>query len=620
MTDMGVHFLPRLKRRAIEGALDLLTPQAQNRGLELALLIHPRVPPTILGDATRLRQILINLIGNAVKFTATGEVAVEVKLQPASPTRLASTGARRQPPEAASPKANDCLLFSVRDTGVGIPPDRLDRLFKSFSQIDTSTTRKYGGTGLGLAISKRLAEMMDGTMWATSEGVPGQGSLFYFTSCAEAAPPLPNRAYLHAAAPPLVGKRLLIVDDNATNRQFLTLQTQAWDMDPVAVASAAEALVLIEAGEPFDLGLLDMQMPGQDGVELATEIRRWREARILPLVLLSSVGDLDLAGTEFAAVLTKPIKASPLYNVLSGIFAGLTPALKLKPAEPPATLFDAELAHKFPQRLLLAEDNVTNQKLALRLLERLGYRADVAANGLEVLQALRRQAYDVVFMDMQMPEMDGLEATRLIRRDWERQRRPRIIAMTANAMKEDREACLAAGMDDYLSKPIRLEELVRVLAQRQGPAESGQGPEADTAPGIECEPPAAESLDLAVLETFRKTMGGGDAFLAELLDVFQADAPELLTDMTHAVAWGDPAGLRQAAHSLKSNSASFGATRLAALCQEAERLGKAETLEGAAAKVAQIGAEYEKVLAALDWTLPIFKLHSRQPPSDFQTG
>jgi CheY-like chemotaxis protein len=368
-------------------------------------------------------------------------------------------GRKTEDESVLRPSSFVSLHFSVRDTGVGIPPDRMDRLFQSFSQVDNSTTRKYGGTGLGLAISLRLSELMGGTMWAESAGIPGQGSTFHFTIQAEPGS-LPARAELGAGAPDLRGKRVLIVDDNATNRRIFTLQTHGWGMRALDTGSPTEALDRLRQGEAFDVALVDRQMPEMDGLALASEIRTLRPG--MPLVMVSSLGQGE-AGAEaagLAAFLLKPIKPSQLYNALIGIFARPSEAAGPSAAAPQ---FDAEMGRRHPLRILLAEDNAVNQKLALRLLDRLGYRADLAANGVEAIRAVERQPYDVVFMDVQMPEMDGLEATRQICARWAPGERPRIVAMTANALAEDRAACLDAGMDDYLSKPIRVDELVAAL-------------------------------------------------------------------------------------------------------------------------------------------------------------
>jgi PAS domain S-box-containing protein len=449
-------------RECIEAALDLMKVRAGEKGLELAYQMDLGVPPAMLGDVTRLRQVLINLLGNAVKFTEQGEIVVSV--QPAE-----------QEGVDAAPTASIGLHFCVRDTGIGIPPDRIERLFQPFTQADASTTRRYGGTGLGLALSKRLVELMGGEMWVESEGVPGKGSTFHFTIETQAVPEWEKRAHLQGEQPQLRGRRLLVVDDHATNRRILTLQTQAWGMLTRGAATSAEALEWLRRGDPFDLAILDMQMPEMDGLELAREIRKLEAARgatRLPLVLFTSLGGRETGreSEEFAAVLSKPLRQSALFDVLMKLFADQTrPAVRTAPER---VTLDPGLASRHPLRILLAEDNVVNQKLALRLLSQMGYRADVAANGVEALQAVERQPYDVILMDVQMPEMDGLEATRQLCAKLAVPQRPRIIAMTANAMQGDREMCLAAGMEDYLSKPIRVNELVKALKRAQALAVS----------------------------------------------------------------------------------------------------------------------------------------------------
>jgi signal transduction histidine kinase/DNA-binding response OmpR family regulator len=441
-------------RECVEGAVTLVAPAAAEKGLELGCLIDPRAPAAIAADDTRLRQILLNLLSNAIKFTAEGEVVVAVR--PGEEWEH-KAGADLPP---SSPVA---LHFTVRDTGIGIPPDRMDRLFQSFSQVDSSTTRRYGGTGLGLAISQRLSELMGGRMWVESEGVAGRGSTFHFLIQAETAP-APPRPYLQTTQLDLGGKRVLIVDDNATSRRILSLQTQSWGMLPQATGSPADALDWLRRGDRFDLAVIDRQMPDLDGLMLAAEIRELRPK--LPLVMVSSLGPRgeESGADAFAGFLLKPIRASQLYDVLVGILVEEA-ALPSTTESPSGTQFDSEMGQRHPLRILLAEDNVVNQKLAVRLLERLGYRADLAANGLEALDALRRQPYDVVLMDVQMPEMDGLKATRAIHQEWPSERRPRIVAMTANVSKEHREACFAAGMDDYLGKPVRVPELVAALSR-----------------------------------------------------------------------------------------------------------------------------------------------------------
>ncbi|HVM73131.1 MAG TPA: GAF domain-containing protein, partial [Anaerolineales bacterium] len=442
-------------RELVESALDLVTSKAVEKGLDLAYVLENDVPAAILGDVTRLRQILLNLLSNAVKFTEKGEVVVNV-------SRLEGKPAEQLTGNEAQNSLT--LQFSVRDTGLGIPPDRMGRLFQSFSQADSSTSRKFGGTGLGLAISKRLTALMGGKMWAESTGIPGEGASFHFTIQTQAVEmPEHSRRDLHGIQPNLSGKRVLIVDDNATNRRILTLQLRNWGMQTRDAELPADALKWIQHGDPFDLAILDMHMPGMDGVELAREIRAVREAAALPLILFTSLGKRESEAESglFAAYLSKPIKPSQLFDSVAGIFADQP--VEQKKAGPGKTQLDPQMARNHPLRILLAEDILVNQKLALRLLEQMGYRADVASNGIEAVQSVERQPYDVVLMDVQMPEMDGLEASRRICARWPRGQRPAIIAMTANAMQGDREMCLEAGMDDYVSKPIRPDELAKAL-------------------------------------------------------------------------------------------------------------------------------------------------------------
>jgi PAS domain S-box-containing protein len=473
-------------RECVESAMDLLAPSATEKGLNLGCVVESGVPAAIVGDVTRLRQVLVNLLSNAVKFTEAGEVVVTVTCAQEAETRrygdTETVTASLPLPMTAS------LHFTVRDTGIGIPPELMGRLFQSFSQVDASTTRRFGGTGLGLAISRHLTELMGGTMWAESPApspllVGGPGSAFHFTVRAEVAPATTARPYPQGIQPQLEGKRALIVDDNPTNRRILSLQTQGWGMHPHQTGSPAEALEWLRRGDPFDVAFLDLQMPDMDGVALAAEIRKLREASALPVVILSSLGKREAQAEEgdWAAFLLKPIKASQIYNVLVGLF-GIGAAEAPVPQAVSKPAFEAEMGQRHPLRILLAEDNLVNQKLALRLLERMGYRADVAANGLEVLQSLRRQPYDVILMDVQMPEMDGLEASRAIRGEWPAEVRPRIIAMTANVMPEDRQECLAAGMDDFIAKPIRVDELVAALG-RSRPLAGRGSPVAEPAPG-----------------------------------------------------------------------------------------------------------------------------------------
>jgi PAS domain S-box-containing protein len=448
---------PFILRECIEGALDLLAARAAEKGIDLLYEINDGVPGTIRGDVTRLRQILVNLLGNAVKFTARGEVVLTVTVADETLPAASAPRGTAPPQEVERPFT---LLFSVRDTGIGITPEAIERLFQSFTQADSSTTRRFGGTGLGLAISRRLANLMGGRMWVESE--VEKGSAFNFVLPVLALPSKP-RAYQQPGLVRLSDLRMLIVDDNPTNCRILNTLALRWGMKPRSTQSSAEALAWIKAREPFDVAILDMHMPGLDGVELARAIRLHLGPAELPLVLLSSVGNREAGGEGlFAVALTKPVKPSQLFDALAGLFPHsrapferiLVPALAevAIPAGPGAI------------HLLLAEDNAVNQRVALAMLRKSGLRADVAANGHEVLAAVRRQLYDIILMDVQMPEMDGLEATRQILQQWpDPSERPWIVALTANAMEGDREKCLAAGMDDYISKPIKREELAAAI-------------------------------------------------------------------------------------------------------------------------------------------------------------
>jgi PAS domain S-box-containing protein len=453
----------------VEEAVDLVASKATQKGLELAAMVDPALPAELLGDISRVRQILVNLLSNAVKFTERGHVLVEVKKASGGggegegeiENREASiedgaenSGSKiEKRPRRRSSKIECEVQFSITDTGIGIPEERMDRLFKSFSQVDASTTRLYGGTGLGLAISKQLVEMMGGRIWMESE--LGAGSTFHFTIVGRAME-LPGTD----GVAELAGKRILIVDDLEVNRRILGRQLDAWGAVVQAAGSGCEALDILERDEVFDLAVLDMQMPGMDGIQLAEEIHRRNGSTQLPLVLLTSLGRRNVMGNEFAACLAKPVKSSQLQRILAGIVGGHVEVKKFVPS----AVIGSEMGKRHPLRILLAEDNVVNQKVALKILERMGYRADVASNGKEAVEAVKRWPYDVVLMDVQMPEMDGVEATTRIR-EWQGENRPWIIALTANALQGDKEKYLGVGMDDYLSKPIKIEELARVLTQ-----------------------------------------------------------------------------------------------------------------------------------------------------------
>ncbi|WP_297061090.1 GAF domain-containing protein [Thermosynechococcus sp. M3746_W2019_013] len=419
-------------RECVEDVLSLLASKAEEKQLELLYTCTPETPAQIKGDVTRLRQILVNLVGNGIKFTHEGQVAVHLGV--------------------VKREGKDFLQFQVQDTGIGIPSNRLNRLFKPFSQVDASTTRQYGGTGLGLVISKRLCELMGGDM--SVESTEGQGTTFTFTILAEGAKPyVPPMVH-----PALEGKRVLVIDDNAASRENLCTLLQNWGMLPIGYG---DPQLVLEALPQWDLAVIDLNMPQMTGLELAERLQSQPSFQQQPIVLLTPLSWLEPPSHKqlIAAHVPKPIRPLSLRQTLIRVLScelGTQSAL-------PKTGIDPNLGTRFPLRILLAEDNAVNQKLALHLLKRMGYRADVAANGLEVLEALQQRPYDVILMDVQMPKMDGLETTERICAQWPPSQRPWIIAMTANALAGDRERCFAAGMDDYISKPIKIEALAAAL-------------------------------------------------------------------------------------------------------------------------------------------------------------
>ena len=430
-------------RICIEEAMELFAPKASGKQLELLLLMPPDIERFVIGDLTRIRQILTNLISNAIKFTEEGEILVQVGM------------------DADGDKFR--YHFQVKDTGIGIPADRIDRLFQSFSQVDASTTRKYGGTGLGLAISKKLSELMGGQMWVESE--EGKGSNFQFSVLLERDRQA-SKNTVELSVDELICQHLLIVDDNATNRKILELQLQKWGIITHLAASGKEALEILGSGQPLCMAILDMQMPEMDGMMLAEAIHTMPAWAELPLVMLTSLGKTNIKDSRlrhFEEILDKPIRESKLIRVIQKILA--PQKVKNQEIKRDDSKNTASLAMQFPFRMLMAEDNLVNQKVAAKMLQKLGYRIDVVGNGLEAIEALKRQAYDLIFMDIQMPEMDGITATRHIRKKFSPENQPIIIALTANAMSGDREKYLEEGMDEYVSKPIKAEELYQMLHQ-----------------------------------------------------------------------------------------------------------------------------------------------------------
>ena len=562
----------------VEESIQLVAPGLASDRVELTYALDETVPAVVVSDAGRLRQILVNLLTNAMKFTSAGEVAVTVSAR-------ALEGARRE------------IHFAVRDTGIGIPRDRFDRLFRVFSQVDASTTRRYGGTGLGLAICMRLSHLMGGKIWAESE--PDKGSTFHFTIQADEVD-APDRAVSDRPEPELRGKRVLIVDDNRNNRLILKLQTERWGMLARETSSPTVALGWIVQGDPFDVALVDYQMPEMDGIGLAHAIRGARGGPSPVLILLSSAGQSfssEHRDAGFAAVLAKPLKLSHLRDRLletvgvpDDAVAGVTEHV------------DHDASRRGgPLRILIAEDNPINQKVALRLLERLGHTADIAGNGREALDQLERSPYDVVLMDVQMPEMDGLEASRAICARWPAPERPRIIAMTAEAMQGDREKCLAAGMEDYIVKPVTRERLAEAL-ERCEPVRRATLSTVPAPPGAtdaSRDSAAHDELDRVVLDQLHDDLGD-PAAVREVMVTFLEQAPSALAALRDAATRRDAAGMRQAAHMIRGTSAMLGARTLASLCAEIEGLARSGDGARAATLLGDVDSAYRTIETVLE--------------------
>ncbi len=578
----------------VEEAVGLLAEQAVDKRLELASLVKHEVPTALRGDPGRIRQILVNLLSNAVKFTAEGEVTLVVTLV-----------------EDAEEEA--VVRFEVRDTGIGLTEEQRSRLFQSFSQADASTTRRFGGTGLGLAISKRLVELMGGEIGVESE--PGKGSTFWFTV------PLEKQKDTRQAAldtsTDLHNLRVLVVDDNATNRKILQEQLTAWSMKNVSAEDGPSALEMLrsaaKAGEPYDLAILDMMMPGMDGIELAQRIAADPSISSTKLIMLSSIGSRAESEqgrqTDIEVHLTKPVKQSRLFDAIATTTA--TPeeehdVITKTSGQEGASVPGRSLAsHERLTRghVLVAEDNHVNQKVAVKMLERLGYRADVAADGLEAVEALSRIPYGAVLMDVQMPEMDGYEATAEIRRRQEGQgQHTPIIAMTANAMQGDREKALEAGMDDYVPKPVTARELETVLERwisQQASSKPDTGARKAHADATALNEEAA-SLDESVLAALRELQEEGEPdILEELIELFLEDAPSQIAALGESVEAGNAHAVERIAHTLKGSSGNMGAARMTAICSELEDVGASSALYRAPELVKRLEEEFERVRATL---------------------
>jgi two-component system sensor histidine kinase/response regulator len=571
-------------RESLGDMMRTLSFRAQEKGLELAYRVGPQVPDHLIGDPGRLRQIILNLVGNAVKFTEAGEVLVEVE-------KLEET---QQEVE---------LQFSVRDTGIGIPAGKQKQIFEAFTQADSSTTRRYGGTGLGLTISTRLVKFMGGKIWVESE--PGQGSTFYFTARLGVGP-------LQAAAPyrmdlsALQGLPVLIVDDSPTSRRILEEILRNWNMVPVSVGNGQAARIAIQKGERegrhFPVILLDNQMPDTDGFTLAESILKDPEQLATKIVLLSSTGVRGDAARcremGIAAYLLKPIHEAEILGAIQFALAG---PQTMKPGESATLVTRHSLREgRGTRRILLAEDNAINQQLAIRILEKHGYVVLVANNGREAVEAVEREPFDLVLMDVQMPEMDGLEATAAIREHEKNSgNHLPIIAMTAHAMKGDREKCLEAGMDGYLTKPIQLGKLLEEI-ERHIPSRDAPVPPPAASPEPESPPETSPLLEVFDAAAALRYVEGDGELLAEIVKIFATETPTLLREMREAIAAQNNKGLERAAHTLSGSASSIGAKSIAFAAKKMERTAREGQWAGVEEGFALLEKEFEKLMPHLE--------------------
>jgi signal transduction histidine kinase/HPt (histidine-containing phosphotransfer) domain-containing protein/BarA-like signal transduction histidine kinase len=575
----------------IEEAMELLAPKAAEKNLDLAYLVEDTLPRIMVSDVTRLRQILVNLIANAVKFTHEGEVVVTVASAGRS-LRSIPFGQEHDTDFLRHPE-QWLLHFCVRDTGIGIPLERQGRLFRSFQQVDAATTRHYGGTGLGLAICKRLAELLGGKIWVESD--TGKGATFHFTIATRTSGATAPPAWQHPQAQ-LAGKRLFVIEDNPTNRRIITQRGEQWGMAVEAVANHRDALARLAEGDLFDAVILDLELPDKNGLVMCEEIRKQPGGRYAPLLLLSSrrSGGSDTLSLPpgVSVAIHKPIRPVQLLDALCRALSVNVQREKKAPATP---TLDPDLARRLPLRLLLADDNPINQKVSLSVLNKLGYRADIANNGVEVLKALEQTAYDLLFLDVQMPEMDGLEAARRICQRWPPDKRPCIIAMTGNALAGDREKCLQAGMDDYISKPVRVGDLQAAL-QRWGPTRLKKTetafvsrPKSTTPDGL---------LDSAIIRELRDTPAtDGVSMLQELVGLFLEAAPQRIAQISHAIDDGPMLAFH--AHALKSMGLNLGVKRIVELSQKLEDLGRTRNVHAAPAVLRELEVAFAQTRAKL---------------------
>ena len=578
-------------RTTLEDTTDTLAITAHKKNLEFACVIDHKVSVLVKGDPGRLRQILVNLAGNAIKFTEKGEVVIRVAVDKQDDTRVT-------------------LRFEVIDTGIGIPRDRMNTLFDSFSQVDSSHSRKYGGTGLGLAISRKLSKMMGGRIGVKSE--QGKGSTFWFTAVFEKQPK--GREHEIIIPGNIRKKHILVVDDNETNRYILKEYLKSWHCRFDEASGGADALgklgKAVAEGDPFDIAILDMQMPEMDGETLGRNIKANPDLKDIILVMLTSMSQRgDARRTKeigFAAYLTKPVKQSQVYDCLATVI-GKQAGTKDRHSTPIVTRHTISEEHRRKIRILIAEDNIVNQMVALNILKKLGFRADAVANGKEAVEALEMIPYDLVLMDVQMPEMDGFEATKEIRKREKDSKRVSIIAMTAHAMKEDREQCLEAGMNDYVSKPVEPQKLLEAI-ERQLSGSAQVAGSVSTKKVIEKQgipqDKKQENPPIDLKKAVKRAMGDKE-FLKEMLEQFTISMPVQVQALKTAIEEGNAEALQREAHTLKGSAANLSADNIAVAALRLEQMGREKDLTAGEQRFGELEAEltrFEAYLDRIDWS------------------
>jgi PAS domain S-box-containing protein len=572
---MELEYKPFALKRCVQETFDLLSSKAIEKNLSLQYSISRDVPTYIYGDITRLRQILLNLVSNAIKFTTAGKISISVSLVPDQDENLQ-------------------ILFEVRDTGVGIPPDKIDRLFQSFTQADASTAKTYGGTGLGLAICKNLVSLMDGKIWV--ESTPKKGSSFYFTIRAAKASSSDVPKNIRNGTNQLINARVLLISDDRTESDIFSSYFNRWSMIPIATDDSQKAIGWIRNEEHFDLVAIDSQMIKVKAVEIAGEIRKLKEKAELPIVLFNADRTesilFDYTDAVVSAVIPKNVDRSKMLDILIGVFSIEEHQRSQQNAG--LSRMDKKLGEKIPIRILIAEDNKINQKLAQNIFEGLGYKPDIVQNGVEVIEMMKKETYDLIFMDVQMPEMDGLEATRFIMNKMSLPKKPVIVAMTAFALEGDKEKCIEAGMNDYISKPFMIEEIVDKITTWCGTKNNmiRENKEAEKEKKY-------EMIDQSIIQRLKNMALSDPGFLKEVINMFLAQAPVIIREMEQHCKSNEFEKMGQAAHKLKGSSLNLGARKLAEICRDIEIRSRTNDLRECEQMLASLNMVYEKSVEEL---------------------